>query len=105
MPITQNGFIITACEDCDHIMKSATVKKRKLMERLHKRVCPKTGRSYNGDEGMRKFAEQEFKKTFAYSLSLKRTISVNEKLTRRNREQNGLDEDDVLDCTPRLSKY
>lgn len=102
---TQKGFIITACEDCDHIMKSDTKKKRQLMERLHKRVCPKTGRSYNGDEGIRKFGEQEFKKTFAYSVSLKRTLRVNEKSTHRNREQNGLDEAEVLDVTPRLSKY
>lgn len=104
-PNKQKGFIITACEDCDHIMKSDTKKKRQLMERLHKKVCPKTGRSYDGDEGIRKFGEQEFKKTFAYAVSRKSTIYKNEKSTQRYRDHHNLDEYEVLDITPRLSKY
>jgi hypothetical protein len=43
--LIQKGYLLITCSKCDHIMKADTPKKRKLMERLHSKVCSNTGRT------------------------------------------------------------
>lgn len=95
MPHIQKGYIIITCSNCDHVMKADTPKKRKLMERLHSKVCPNTGRTIDEETQMEELTRKDFKASMAYAVSKKIKVNVNPKSTFDNDRLNLISLGDV----------
>jgi len=81
---TERGSLLGSCRDCNKIFQAESVKKLKIMERLHRKLCPNTGRTVDEQKEFYKISAEQFKSSIAYAVSKKTCIRTKEHDTLKN---------------------